>query len=80
MNTTTFHFWMDMRYFKSPSRRLTGAEIKAIANTSPLYPVYRDTFQHPTHDKAIGDGQLVDVDGLHFYSLIPATAHPTGMR
>lgn len=68
-----FRFWMDARRFSSERKQLTGAEIKTIANTSPGYPVYRDTGPHFSSHEAIGDGVLVDVDDAHFYSLIPAT-------
>lgn len=68
-----FHFWMDARRFSSARKQLTGAEIKTIANTSPGYPVYRDTGPHFSGHKAVGDGELVDIDGAHFYALIPAT-------
>lgn len=68
-----FHFWMDARRFSSDRERLTGGEIKAIANTQPAYPVRRDNGRYPSDDTSIGDGELVNIDGAHFYSLIPAT-------
>lgn len=77
--TEEFHFWMDARRFSSARKQLTGAEIKMIADTNRSYPVYRDTGPHFSTHKAVGDGELVEVDGAHFYSLIPAT-HRRGER
>lgn len=71
--TKKFHFWMDARRFSSDQERLTGAEIKAIAGTNRLYPVYRDTGPHFSDHEPVWDGVLVDIDGEHFYALIPAT-------
>ncbi len=73
MTVKEFHFWMDGRRFTSARKQLTGAEIKTIADTQPLYPVYRDTGPHFSDHEPVGDGVLVDIDGAHFYSLIPAT-------
>lgn len=70
---TKFYFWMDARRFSSPQKQLTGAEIKTVADTNRSYPVYRDTGPHFSDHEPIGDGVLVDIDGGHFYSLIPAT-------
>lgn len=68
-----FHFWVDARRFTSKRKQLTGGDIKAIADTNRMYPLYRDTGPHFSSHEPIGDGVLVDVDGAHFYALIPAT-------
>jgi hypothetical protein len=68
-----FHFWVDARRFTSEGQYLTGSEIKEMADTNRLYPLYRDTGPHFSSHEAIGDGVLVDIDGAHFYALIPAT-------
>ena len=72
--TTEFYFWVSARRFSAPRERLTGAEIKAISDTQPLYPLYRDTGPHFSDHEPIGDGVLVDVDHAHFYALIPGSA------
>ena len=71
--TGEFHFWVDARRFTSVRKRLTGGEIKRIADASPNYPLYRDTGPYPSTHEPVGDGVMVDVDGGHFYALIPAT-------
>ena len=76
--TKEFNFWVDARRFTSARKQLTGAEIKAIADTQRLYPLYRDTGPHFSQHEPIGDGVLVDIDGAHFYALIPATWGITG--
>lgn len=69
-----FHFWAGARHFVAAREKLTGAEIKAIADINSGYPLYRDIGAHFSDHQPIGDGVLVDVDGAHFYALIPATA------
>jgi hypothetical protein len=68
-----FHFWMDARRFTVDREKLTGGEIKVIADTSRSYPVYRDTGPHFSDHEPVGDGVLVNITNAHFYSLIPAT-------
>lgn len=68
-------FWVSARRFSSTKNRLTGGEIKKIADVSPIYPLYRDNGPHFSSHEAVGDGELVEVDKAHFYGLIPATYH-----
>lgn len=72
---TAYHFWMNMRRFGSVRPQLTGAEIKTIANANPQSPVYRDMFRRTVEDEPVGDGELVDINDRHFYTLLPATTH-----
>lgn len=73
-----FIFWMSAQRFTSSRQRLTGSEIKSIANANPNYHLYRDTGPNFSGHEPIGDGVLADIEGAHFYALIPATSYTGG--
>ena len=72
MNT----FWMDMKKFETEKDWITGGELKEFANSTPLNPVFQDTFgKGVSSDIAIGDGVKVNIKEAvkHFYCVPPAT-------
>ena len=70
MNT----FWMDMRKFEIDADTITGGELKQLANSNPLNPVFQDMFRKGA-DVPIGDSEKISISGgiKHFYCVIPAT-------
>lgn len=71
--TTEFTFWMDARKYTTLKPRLTGGEIRTLADAPSQYLLYREQSGGDVH---IGDGVATDMKGIpHFYCVPPATSH-----
>jgi hypothetical protein len=68
---------IDDKEYKAPKEKMTGAELRALANP----PIGKDrdlflTVPGPADDKKIGDTEVVELKpGMHFYSA-PGTINP----
>jgi len=77
---TSRYFWVNCRRYEASSQKMTGAEIRAIANTAVNEPLIRDlnaAVPHkPPNEVYVGDGEVVDLDGEpHFFTVPPATMY-----
>lgn len=71
-----YPFYVDANRFVTPSKSLTGAQIKAQATVTPTYQLFLEE-EGDTPDKPISDGESVEMkegeDIRHFYAVPPAT-------
>ena len=68
------HFFVDGTRYETDQNSLTGAQIKAQANVPAAYQLFLEV-KGDQPDKAISDGEAVDVEHQpkHFYAVPPAT-------
>lgn len=69
-----YHFFVDGKKFETDERSVTGAAIKTIAGVQANYQLFLE--EHgDTPDRAISDGEAVDLQGgtKHFFAVPPAT-------
>jgi len=68
------HFFVDAKKYETAQTALTGAEIKAIAGVAANYQLFLEE-EGDKPDKAIGDGEAVDLAERvkHFFAVPPAT-------
>lgn len=69
-----YHFFLDAKRYETEYRQRTGAQIKQQGGVQADYQLYEEE-EGDTPDKAISDGDTVDLAGKikHFYAVPPAT-------
>lgn len=69
-----YRFFVDAKQYETDQKSLTGAEIKSKANVPAQYQLFLEE-EGDTPDKAISDGEAVDLEGRekHFFAVPPAT-------
>jgi hypothetical protein len=67
-------FFVDAKKYETAQTALTGAQIKSIASVAANYQLFLEE-QGETPDKAIGDGESVNLHERvkHFFAVPPAT-------
>ena len=68
------HFFVDAKRYTTTSTALIGTQIKAEASVPTAYQLFLEE-TGDTPDKAISDGESVNLEGppKHFYAVPPAT-------
>ncbi len=69
-----YRFFVDAKQYETDQKSLTGAAIKTHAGVPAGYQLFLEE-QGDTPDKAISDGEAVDLEGKekHFFAVPPAT-------
>ncbi len=69
-----YRFFVDAKRYETDQKSLTGAAIKNLAGVPATYQLFLEE-EGDTPDKAISDGEAVDLEGRekHFFAVPPAT-------